>query len=107
MAPLVPLQTLVCESVPLAKLGEANGLIGSAKSISALSAYALTMAVSQVMISSERTDLQWIFFPGAAVLSLGMLPFACSLRRANPTAADEKVDASKCGEERSSETSIS
>merc|ERR1712048_201775 len=78
----------VCEVVPTSRLGEANGLIGSAKSLTSLLAYVLVTVVSQVMMENGWLNSQWIYFPAASSMSLCMIIFAMQFRL-QPTSADD------------------
>merc|ERR1712056_128658 len=80
LAPLIPLQPLICKSVPAERLGEANGIMGSAKSLSSLLAYILTALVSQVLIAQGKNDCQFVFFLAASLISLVMLVFLYNLK---------------------------
>merc|ERR1712085_181951 len=89
-----PLQTLICETVPAERLGEANGVMGSAKSMTALLAYIITAGISAVMETHGLNAFQWAFFAAASCISSGMLLFAVRLKL--PSKPEAKVvDASR------------
>merc|ERR1712217_22042 len=92
MAPLVPLQTLICETVPEERLGEANGVIGSAKSMTSLVAYVVTAGISEIMRSNGWNGFQWAFFAASSCISSAMLLFAFRVR-VSPEAATKQTGA--------------
>merc|ERR1712087_354645 len=89
MAPLVPIGTLLAEVVPAEKLGEANGVLAAAKSMSSILAYMLTAGVCQILIANDMAEDQWIFFVLAPAVSACMFPFAQLIRSGKETKAKQ------------------